>query len=258
MTGIERIQKTFLSYPKVSMGYLMAGDGGIDRTFKAAMSLIQGGIHLLEIGVPFSDPIADGPVIQAAATRALAMGTDWSSILQLIKQIRAQSQTPLILFTYLNPLLSALQNSKFLSKARECGVDGILIVDCPFELLKHFRKNLQAHGMALIPVITPSTSIERIEKIDKVAQGFLYYACRKGITGIKNAFPEDFPEQMRRIQKNTKHPVVVGFGISNRAMACQACEYAQGFVIGSLFVKTLELNAAPEILTEVAKEVLNF
>lgn len=257
MTGIERIKKTFALYPKVFMGYLMAGDGGMDRTFEAATALIKGGVNLLEIGVPFSDPVADGPVIQAAAMRALASGVCLESILQLVQRIRSQSDIPLILFTYLNPLLSALQDPAFLWKAKQSGVDGILIVDCPFDLLDDLRKSFHGQGIALIDVITPVTPLSRIQEIDQITQGFLYYACRKGITGIKKEFPADFAESMQKIRQIVRHPIVVGFGISNRQMASQALEYAEGVVIGSLFVKALEQHASPEILTVIMQDILS-
>jgi len=181
----SRIKKLF-DNGKAFIAYLTAGDGGMQRTLDAALALIRGGVNLLEIGIPFSDPVADGPVIQRAAERSLAAGTTPQSILLLVKEIRKHSDIPLILFTYLNPLLSALE-SGFLRDAKNAGIDGILLVDCPLEESAEIHEQCKLNDIALIYVITPSTPLSRIKKIDAASEGFLYYACRKGVTGVKNS-----------------------------------------------------------------------
>ncbi len=253
MTGIERIQLAFASYPKLFAGYLMAGDGGMEQTFHYAAALVEGGVNLLEIGVPFSDPIADGPVIQAAVERSLSEGTHLEAVLALVQRIRATYATvPVILFSYLNPLLSALNQADFWLKVKRAGVDGLLIVDCPFDLLKDVQGACSQHGVALIPVITPATPISRVQQIDAATQGFLYYACRKGTTGIKTALPMGFADKIQEIRSVAHNPIVAGFGISTDAMAEQVCKSTDGFVVGSLFVKAIGSGVAPLELKEIA------
>lgn len=249
----QRINNTF-SQGQTFIGYLTAGDGGMQRTLAAALALIDGGVNLLEIGVPFSDPIADGPVIQRAATRALTHGTTLQDILSLCKQIRQHSDIPLILFSYFNPILKSLK-STFLSDAKAAGIDGILIVDCPIEESKEFHQQCVTAQLAPIYVITPTTPIARIKQINQFGQGFLYYACRKGTTGIRSNLPEDFVEKIHMIKANTQLPVVVGFGISERTTAKQVLQHADGVVVGSLFVKAVEDGMTPNELTSLARNI---
>lgn len=237
------------------VAYLTAGDGGIQRTLDAAIALIKGGVTILEIGVPFSDPIADGPVIQRASARALQSGTTLNDILGLTKAIRKISDIPLILFSYLNPLLSAL-NSSFFEDAKNAGITGLLLVDCPIEESQAFHQKCLEHSISPIYVITPSTPVERIKIIDSMGKGFLYYACRKGTTGIQAGLPDDFVKNIQKIKSLVHLPVVAGFGISNRESAQKVLEYADGFVVGSLFVKALEDGATPDELTALARGML--
>lgn len=252
-SGIQHIQNLFEKH-KAFVGYLTAGDGGIKRTLDAALALIEGGVNMLEIGVPFSDPIADGPVIQRAAARSLALGTTLADILWLVRAIRQHSTIPLVLFTYFNPILLALRGD-FFQQAKEAGIDGILVVDCPLEESHSFRAECLAYQMAPIYVIAPTTSIERIQTIDKVGQGFLYYACRKGTTGVQTELPEDFSHKIRLIKANTHLPVITGFGISTQAMAQKVLVEADGVVVGSLFVKGLEEGMSLRALAELADRI---
>ena len=251
MNGIERIEASFVRN-KAFVAYLTAGDGGIKRTLDAALALIEGGVNLLEIGVPFSDPIADGPVIQRAAQRALESGTTLRDVLWLTEQIRKQSDIPLVLFSYLNPVLSAF-NTSFFHDAKQVGIDGVLIVDCPIEESSEVHSRCIEQGIAPIYVITPSTPLPRIRKIDQQGAGFLYYACRKGTTGVRSSLPHDFAETMQRIKSNVHLPVVTGFGISTHEAASEVLRYADGVVVGSLFVKALEDGMPPEELTRLAQ-----
>jgi tryptophan synthase alpha chain len=253
---MTRIQQLFAN-SKAFVAYLTAGDGGIERTLDAALALIDGGVNMLEIGVPFSDPIADGPVIQRAATRSLANGTTLDAILTLIAQIRKKSSIPLILFSYLNPILLALP-SHFLSRAKEAGVDGLLLVDCPLEESEFIHKACVAQDIALIYVITPTTPLERISEIDRYGQGFLYYACRKGTTGIHNALPPDFQQNIQAAMRMAHLPIVVGFGISTQGMAHAVLQHADGVVIGSLFVKALEEGMSPSALSKLAARIVPY
>jgi tryptophan synthase alpha chain len=251
---MNRIQQIFKNGPAF-VGYLTAGDGGVECTFDAAMALIAGGVNILEIGVPFSDPIADGPVIQRAAARALENNLSLEDMLALIKKLRAHTDIPLILFSYLNPILKAVEKD-FLTKAKQAGLDGILLVDCPYEEAKEIHQQCIKNHLAPIYVVTPTTSVDRLKHINKYGSGFLYYACRKGTTGVRNAMPEDMSDKLREIKAISHHPVVVGFGISNKEMAAEVLQHADGFVVGSLFVKALEDGMSFSDLTVMAKNLL--
>jgi tryptophan synthase alpha chain len=253
MNGMQKIKEHF-THNKAYIGYLTAGDGGIQRTLDASLALIEGGINLLEIGVPFSDPIADGPVIQRAAARALASGTNLDDILWLTEKIRKHSAIPLILFSYLNPILSVIY-SAFFQDAKQAGIDGALIVDCPIEESRLLDQKLLAQKIAPIYVITPSTPLARMQYIDQQAHGFLYYACRTGTTGTRSKLPPDFAEKMHQIKANVHLPVVVGFGISTVEAAKEVIEHADGVVVGSLFVKALEEGVSPNALTMLASRL---
>jgi tryptophan synthase alpha chain len=250
---LSRIQQLFTN-KKAFIAYLTAGDGGIQRTLDAAMALIEGGVNMLEIGVPFSDPIADGPIIQRASARAIAAGTTLEDILWLSQQIRKQSNIPIILFSYLNPILSALPFNFFM-QAKNAGIDGLLLVDCPLEESPLILKECRQNKMALIYVVTPSTPLDRVIKINQYAQGFLYYACRKGTTGMRYALPNDFPQKIASIKSLTPLPVVVGFGIANQEMADCVLNHADGVVVGSFFVKALEDGIHPSTLSVLARDI---
>jgi tryptophan synthase alpha chain len=254
--GIPYI-KAFFSKNKAFIGYLTAGDGSIQRTLEASLALIEGGVNMLEIGVPFSDPVADGPVIQRAATRALKSGTNLEDILWLAEQLRQKTDIPLILFSYLNPILAVIQTD-FLAKAKLAGIDGMLIVDCPLEESDTLREQCLSENIAPIYVIAPSTSLSRLRRMDKIGKGFLYYACRKGTTGIRTGLPDDFALKMQEIQSHVHLPVVTGFGISEKNIAKQVLEYSQGVVIGSLFVKAVENNASFDELKKLALSINPF
>lgn len=253
MNGIQRIKDSF-THSKAYIAYLTAGDGGIQRTLDASLALIDGGVNLLEIGMPFSDPIADGPVIQRAAARALATGTTLNDVLWLSEQIRKRSSIPLVLFSYLNPILAAYKGS-FFQDAKQAGIDGALIVDCPIEESAVIHQKCVAQQLAPIYVITPSTPTLRIQHIDKHGEGFLYYACRKGTTGVRATLPADFPEKMRQIKSNVHLPVVVGFGVSTSDVATEVITHADGVVVGSLFVKALEDGMPLCDLTTLARRI---
>lgn len=253
MTGIQRITRRF-AQSKVFVAYLTAGDGGMQQTLDAAFALIGAGVTMLEIGVPFSDPVADGPVIQRAAARSLAAGTTLSAILDCVAEIRSRTDIPLILFTYLNPILGVIQTD-FFRQAQQAGVDGILLVDCPLEEMGRILSPCVDQGIAPIFVVSPTTPEERIQQIDKVGKGFLYYACRKGTTGIRTQLPDDFSDKIQTVRANASLPVMVGFGIASRVAAAQVLQYADGVVVGSLFVQALENGMTLVDLQRLAQQI---
>lgn len=226
---MSRISKAFAN-KNAFIGYLTAGDA----EKKEFLELIDIGVNLLEIGVPFSDPVADGPVIQKAMARALKKGTTPDSVLKIVEEIRAESDVAIVVFTYLNPIKN-LEN--FLRKAKKAGADGILVVDLPLEEADEYRKLCYEIGLDPIFVIAPSTPPERIEKIAEAGRGFLYYACRKGTTGARSGLPEDLRDKVGAIRKKSNLPIAVGFGISERKTADEILKIADGFVVGSYFVE---------------------
>jgi len=219
------------------VGYLTAGDGGMTRSREAMLALIQGGVNILEVGVPFSDPVADGVTIQAAATRALKAGANLEGVLQLVRQIKQETNTPIILYSYYNPILNA--GPSFYRRAKEAGVDGCLVVDLPMEESEKYRQCCDAENLDPIFLISPTTSKERIEKISALGRGMLYYVTRSGTTGIRKDLPADLKQRLDLIKSISSLPVVAGVGISNRDMADAVLLHADGFVVGSLFVKAV-------------------
>lgn len=253
---MNRIDKTFQK-TKPFIGYLTGGDGGLDYSVECALALIKGGVDILEIGLPFSDPVADGPVIQKAHERALAAGTTSATILEMAKRLRQLSDVPLVLFSYYNPILQ--KGTEFLHQIKASGFDAVLIVDLAVpsnpDAPEPFFKALREANLLPILLATPSTDQERLKQISKEAKGFLYYVSQKGTTGIRNKLADDFPSQMARMRQHFQIPIVAGFGIADHANAASALKYADGFVVGSAFVKKIEEKISPEALTSLAQSI---
>jgi len=231
---MSRISERFKE-KKLFIGYLTAGDGDSLQKFRI---LLDGGVDLLEIGIPFSDPVADGPVIQKAMVRSLGKQTTLQNVLDLVQLIRKESDAPIVLFTYFNPIQGHLK--QFLQNVKEAGADGILVVDLPPEEAEDYAAACYNVGLDPIFVIAPSTPPERIRQIGALGRGFLYYACRKGTTGARAELPEDLPEKINQIRKRSDLPIAVGFGIAQPAMAKRILEIADAFVVGSYFVEKVE------------------
>lgn len=247
------INQTFAKGPAF-LAYITAGDGGLDYSLEAALALIKGGVDILEIGVPFSDPVADGPVIQRAMQRALNNETTLFDALNLAQKIKQHTNIPIVLFSYYNPIL-AVMKSNFFELAQQSKIDAILIVDLPLEEAADHEKNCKLAHIDPIFIITPVTSQPRLLTIDQHSSAFLYYACQKGTTGIRNSLPAGIAENLTTIKKVVKHPVVAGFGISNRESAKTVLNYADGFVVGSAIVQAMEQKATPEQLTQLVKDI---
>lgn len=228
------------------IAYLTLGDGGLDYSLSCALALVKGGVDLLEIGLPFSDPVADGPVIQKAMERSLKQGTKAKDLIPFLQAFRKHSDIPIVIFSYYNPILAL--GPAFLEEAKQEGANGILVVDAPFNCIP---------PSALDPILIVSTSTpqSRIEKIAASAKGFIYYACQKGTTGVRSSLPEHFAHDIARIKKTTKLPVAAGFGIGQRQTAEEALRHADGFVVGSYFVEAMGRKVTPEELTQLAKNI---
>lgn len=248
---MNRIEKIFKQGPAF-VGYITAGHKGLNYSLEAALALIEGGVNILEIGVPFSDPIVDGPVIQNSSNQSLRNRTNIFDVLELIKKIRCHTEVPIILFSYFNPILQAEKKGLY-RLAKECGIDGILVVDLPLEESELHIKKCKENSITPIFIIAPSTKTERIRLINKFGSGFLYYVCRNGTTGMRHSLPKGFAQKIKNIKKETYLPVVVGFGISTKDDTGKAIKYADGFVVGSLFVNAIDNGASPEELRLIAR-----
>ena len=237
---------------KAFVGYITAGHRGLDYTYNAACAMIDGGIDILEVGIPFSDPVADGPVIQEAMTDALKYDYDFSAILKTIRKIKKHKATPVVLFSYLNPLLSG-GLKKSLKQAKKNGVDAVLIVDLPLEESHEYFSICDKVGLDPVGLLSPTTPPSRVKEISSHCRSFLYYVCRNGVTGVKSSLPDGFAEKIHAIQAQCDTPVVCGFGIGNSIMAKQALDHADGFVVGSAFVSAITKGATPTDLKNLAR-----
>ncbi len=253
---MNRIEKAFKK-TKPFLGYLTGGDGGLDYSVECALALVKGGVDILEIGFPFSDPVADGPVIQKAHERSLEEKTNSEKILKLGKRLRQVSDIPLVLFSYYNPILQ--RGPQYLHQLKAAGFDAVLIVDLavpanPKETEPFFQTLADAE---LLPILlaTPSTDEERLTQISKIAKGFLYYVAQKGTTGVRSKLADDFSVQITRMRPYFKIPIIAGFGIADRDSAAAALEHADGFVVGSAFVKKMAEKLPPETLTQLAQAI---
>ncbi len=247
---MSRIAKAFQRKAKIA--YLTAGDGNSVEYF---LALAQGGANILEVGIPFSDPIADGSVIQRAMERALANKTNVEKVLLIVEQIRSRTEAAIILFTYFNPI--CLNTGEFLYRAKNAGADGILVVDLPFEESYKFRHECKNAQLAFISVAAPSTPLDRISLFAQGLEGFLYYACRKGTTGAKDSLPEDLLNQISALRTRVHIPIAAGFGIADAKTVNEVLQMADGCVVGSYFVSAVERGCRAEELEIIAKEIFS-
>jgi tryptophan synthase alpha chain len=203
-------------------------------------SLVAAGADLLELGVPFSDPMADGPVIQAASERAISRGVTLHRVLEIVGDFRQKdNETPVVLMGYLNPI-ERFGHQEFARQAAECGVDGVLIVDCPPEELHHLGELLEESGIAPISLIAPTTTTARMDLITRSARGYLYYVSFKGITGANRLDESSLEIPLGQIRARSSLPVAVGFGIKSPESAAAVSELADGVVIGSALIEHIE------------------
>src|SRR5437764_6094786 len=226
------------------IGYITAGDPSLDATLKFVLALAQAGADVIELGVPFSDPLADGPTIQRASERALKSGTTLASVIELVGRIRKASQVPLVLFSYYNPILQ-MGLEKFANATETAGADGVLATDLTAEESDDYRRILAAHHLDTIFLGAPTSTDERLAKIAACSSGFLYVISRTGVTGAKDALPDDLPALIRRTRGVTKLPIAVGFGISLPGHVSVLGGLADAAVVGSALVS--EIEKAPSV-----------
>jgi tryptophan synthase alpha chain len=227
------------------VAYITAGDPTLAATRDYVLALAAAGADVVELGVPFSDPLADGPTIQRASERALKSGTTLAGVISLVRQVRQSSQVPLMLFSYFNPILQ-MGLEKFAATAAEAGADGVLVTDLTPEESAEYREIMQAHHLDTIFLAAPTSTDERLVKIAACSSGFLYLISRTGVTGAKDALPDDLPALLRRTRSFTQLPIAVGFGISLPGHVSVLGGLADAAVIGSALVSEIEKAASPE------------
>ena len=248
---MSRIQQTFaaLDGAKALIPYITVGDPDLDTTLALMHSLVENGADILELGVPFSDPMADGPTIQRAAERALANKVSLNDVLNIVRRFReTNGNTPVVLMGYLNPI-HKMGYQAFAQAAAEAGVDGVLTVDSPVETITPLHDELKARGINCIFLIAPTTIEERIQTIARVAGGFVYYVSLKGVTGAASLDTEEVSRKIELLRKYIDIPIGVGFGISNAESARKIGAVADAVIVGSHIVKEIENNAGREAET---------
>ena len=244
---MNRIQNAFKN-EKAFIGFVTGGDPSIEKTKEFVLEMIKAGADLVEIGVPFSDPIAEGPVIQEANNRALAAGATVEKLFTLVSDLRKETQVPLVFLTYLNPVFHCGYEN-FFKRCAVSGLDGIIIPDLPFEEQPPVREAAVKHGIDLISLIAP-TSQERIKEIAKNAAGFIYLVSSMGVTGVRSEITTDLAAITTAVKSVTEIPVAIGFGIHTPEQAAQMAKIAGGVIVGSAIVKIIAkhgTDSAPHI-----------
>lgn len=222
--------------------FIMAGDPNLEATALFLDALAAGGADVIELGVPFSDPIADGPTNQRAAVRALDSGTKLSNVLELVARNRDRLGAPIVLFTYFNPV-HARGIERFAEQAASSGVDGVLCVDLPPEEgERELVPALREQGVDSIFLLAPTSTRERISRVGEVSTGFVYYVSRTGVTGERSSLPADLVRDIKRLRRRLDQPLAVGFGLSSPAQVAAVGEVADGVVVGSALVRLIEEN----------------
>jgi tryptophan synthase alpha chain len=249
------------------VAYITAGDPSLDATLRYVLALAEAGADVIELGVPFSDPLADGPVIQRASERALKAGATLAGVLGLVRRIRESSEVPLVLFGYYNPFFQ-MGIAKFAAAAATAGADGVLVTDLTPEESDEYRRILTAYQLDTIFLGAPTSTDERLAKIAACSSGFLYLISRTGVTGAKDALPDDLPALLRRARAVTQLPIAVGFGISLPGHVSVLGGLADAAVVGSALVSEIEnaktvdaaaaaLGARIRLLKEAARHGLS-
>jgi tryptophan synthase alpha chain len=255
---VSRIRQTFQRLKQEGKGglipFITAGDPSIETTRELLFAIARAGADVIELGVPFSDPIADGPVIQRASQRALRNETGLGQILKLVAEVRRELATPIVIFSYLNPLLQFGLN-RFAGEAARVGVDGVLLTDLPAGEAREFSQQLAACHLDLIHLVAPTSTDERLKLIAEQAQGFIYAVSRTGVTGATTESSEEAEKLVARVRRVSDLPVAVGFGISNAAQVRDVWRYAEAAVVGSAIVAEIEKAEGGDVVQRVEEFV---
>ncbi len=253
---MNRIEKKFQELRKANkkafVAFITAGYPDLEVTRKLVLEFSRIGVGIIELGVPFSEPLADGPIIQEASEQALKNNTCLADILKLVKNVRKKTDIPIVLMTYYNPVF-CFGEERFIRQAVSCGVDGVVIPDLPPEEGKVFLDLARKKDLATILFISPTTSLKRAKFICGLSRGFIYYVSLTGVTGPRRKLPSDLKSSIERIKKYTSKPICVGFGVSSRTQVKQIYSIADGVIVGSAIVKKLKDNIGKnDIVTKVA------
>ena len=227
------------------VAYITAGDPSLEASEKIVLAAAEAGADVIELGVPFSDPVADGPVIQRASDRALRSGTTLAGVLELVTRLRRKTQVPLVLFSYFNPILQ-MGLERFADAAAKAGADGVLVTDLTPEEAAEYRPMLQNRGLDTIFLVAPTSTDARLAQISAATTGFLYLVSRTGVTGTRDALPAELPALVRRTRKFAALPIAVGFGISLPTHVTVLGGIADAAVVGSALMAAVEKAASPE------------
>jgi tryptophan synthase alpha chain len=227
----------------------MAGDPSLPETERLVIEAERRGADVIELGVPFSDPLADGPVIQRADVRALAAGTTLARVLEMVAKLRARVRLPLVLMTYYNPIL-AFGLASFARAAVAAGVDGVIVPDLPHEEAEPLRAEAEAAGLDLVLLVAPTSTPARVKAIARLSRGFIYVVSLTGVTGARRELPPDLGAQVRTLRLVTTKPVCVGFGVSTPEQVAAVGQLADGVVVGSAIVRTIEEHAGSPALVD--------
>ncbi len=227
------------------VAYVTCGDPDLATTREIVLAAIDAGAGVVELGVPFSDPLADGPVIQRASQRALRKGTTIDQVIQLAREIRQRSSAGLIVFSYLNPILR-MGLGRFAAAAQDAGIDGALVTDLPVEEAEDYLREMRRRELATVFLAAPTSTDERMKAIAEVSSGFMYAVSRTGVTGTRQQLPDDAQKLVRRLRKYSKLPIAVGFGISTPQQFAAVGKFAEAAVVGSAIVEIIERNPGKE------------
>ncbi len=257
---MTRIDQTFKRLKKndekALITYIMAGDPSMEITKELIFAMEDGGADIVELGVPFSDPLADGPVIQRASERALSNGTTPIDIFNMVNRIRKKSNIPIVLMTYYN-IIYHYDERSFVKDAVRAGVDGVIVPDLPPEEGKNLIEVSREEGLDTIFLLAPTSRNKRISLVSKKSRGFIYYVSLTGVTGVREKLSATMGPMIRRIKGQTKKPVVAGFGISNVEQARTAAASSDGVVMGSALVKLIEDNVISGNVTDLVRNFVN-
>ncbi len=263
MTGcvivtMSRLAERFISlqteHSRALVTFITAGDPDLSATEEMIYLLEEAGADVIELGVPFSDPMADGPTIQLSSERALASGTTLHGILEVVKKVRIRSQIPVILMGYLNPV-HAYGFDSFCRDAAESGVDGVLLVDMPPEESRELTVPARRYGLDVIFLLTPTSDAARISAVDRLGSGFVYYVTVTGVTGARTSVSGTLADELARVKQTISLPVMAGFGISTPSQAAEVGQLADGVVVGSAIVKLFEQYSGEELKQELRRYV---
>jgi len=249
----SRLEATFTRLrargERALVAYLMAGDPSLAETRRLVVEAERRGADVIELGVPFSDPLADGPVIQRAGTRALAAGTSLARVLEMVSTLRAQVHVPLVVMTYYNPVL-AFGLKSFARTAADAGADGVIVPDLPWEECEPLRAETEPAGLDMIQFVAPTSTPTRVKTIARLSRGFIYVVSLTGVTGARRELPKDLDAQIRTLRLVTTKPVCVGFGVSTPEQVAAVGQIADGVAVGSAIVRTIEEHTGTAALVD--------